>query len=177
MNQPDPQKAFELNQRAAERAHDDELAFFRVTNEATIKSGENAIRAAILINGGACVAIMAFVGALAAQGRIGSAQLNDVASCLVDFAAGVACGGGAAGAAYLTNYCIAGLSYSRGRHWEHPYIRPGPSSRRWLNTGRLFQVVAFALALGALAAFLFGVIQLKRSVAHLDPITTVAPAR
>jgi hypothetical protein len=72
MTQPDPQKVYEINQRAAERAHDGELTFFHAVNEATIKSGENAIRAAILINGGACVAIMAFVGALASQGRIGA---------------------------------------------------------------------------------------------------------
>jgi hypothetical protein len=173
----DAQKAYETNQRAAERAHDGEVAFFQAVNEAAIRSGENAIKAAILINGGACVAIMAFVGALASQGRIGTAQLTDVASCMVDFASGVAFGGAAAGASYLTNYCIAGLSASRTRHWDHPYVRPGQNFPRWRTTARIFQILAIGFALGSLVAFIFGVVQLRKSVARLDPIAINTPNR
>jgi hypothetical protein len=70
-SQDDQQRAYERNQRDAERAHDGEITFFHSVNDATIRSGENAIKAAILINGGACVAILAFVGALASQGESG----------------------------------------------------------------------------------------------------------
>jgi len=54
----------------ARRAHDRARDFELSTNEAAINSGQLAIRTAVLINGGAAVAVLAFLGGLAGQGII-----------------------------------------------------------------------------------------------------------
>jgi hypothetical protein len=174
---PDPQKLFDAKVRAAERAHDDETVFHRYVNEATIKAGENVNRTAILINGGACVAILAFLGSLASQGRVGSSQLGDVAGSLTWFAGGVAVGALAAGAAYATNYSIAVLSSSRAREWDQPFIRDGQRSNRWRWIARSFHILTIALGIGSVAAFGLGIVPVRKSIGRLDPTMpqSVAP--
>jgi hypothetical protein len=175
---PDPQKLFDAKIRAAERAHDDEAAFHRYVNEAAIKAGETVIKTAILINGGACVAILAFLGSLASQGRIGSAQLSDVAGALASFAFGVAVGALAAGAAYATNYLIAQLSASRAREWEAPFIRDGQKSKRRRHIAWCFHVLAVFFGAGSVLAFVIGIVQVRQSIGHLNPTaqSAVVPA-
>jgi hypothetical protein len=53
-----------LNMEEAHRAHDAHTNFYLSVNESAIKSGETALRACLLINGGAAVAILAFIGSV-----------------------------------------------------------------------------------------------------------------
>jgi hypothetical protein len=57
-----PQQGIDLRIRIAERAHDTETAFGVATNAAAVKNAEEAIKAALLVNGGSSVAMLAFVG-------------------------------------------------------------------------------------------------------------------
>src|ERR1700682_5357755 len=82
---PEMQKWFEeIRREDAQRAHDNIEEFRRSVNEAAIKTGELALRTAILINGGAAIALLGFVGDRhatagavpgAAPGRAGVAML------------------------------------------------------------------------------------------------------
>jgi hypothetical protein len=63
--------------------------FFQTTREAAFKSIDALLRTIILINGGAAVAILAFIGGLASQNRIQMEQLSSVANSLLIFAFGV----------------------------------------------------------------------------------------
>jgi hypothetical protein len=63
--------------------------FHRSLNEAAIKGAETALRSALLINGGAAISVLAFIGGLAMQSRIRLDQLHAVAHSLVLFAFGV----------------------------------------------------------------------------------------
>ena len=60
----------------AHRAHDANRQFQVNVNQATIKGGDAALRAALLINGGAAVSVLAFIGGLVSQRRI---ELNQLA--------------------------------------------------------------------------------------------------
>ena len=91
----------EMMQRDAHREHDKVTEFHRAVNEAAIRGGDAALRAAMLINGGAAVSVLAFIGGLAAQSRIKLDQLNMVANSLGWFAGGVAAAAAAMGCAYL----------------------------------------------------------------------------
>ena len=73
----------------ARRAHDRADSFFEQVNEAVIKNGESAFRACLLINGGAAVSVLAFIGRLASKDVIGVSQLASVADSLILFALGV----------------------------------------------------------------------------------------
>jgi hypothetical protein len=76
----DLKRAREFNLRQAERAHNANDEFFHRANEAAVKSAEAAVRIALLINGGAAVSLLAFIGGLAAQGKVKTSELGPVFS-------------------------------------------------------------------------------------------------
>jgi hypothetical protein len=107
---PDPQSAyvyskeqFALNQHHAEREHDKHVNFIQNSNDATIKSAENAIRILTLINSGAAVAVLGFIGALVSKNIERTQQIVAVADSLLWFAFGVATSAAAACCAYFTH--------------------------------------------------------------------------
>jgi hypothetical protein len=114
---------YELQRQYAQRAHDQLGQFQQSVNEAAIKGGDAALRAALLINGGAAVSVLAFIGGLPAQDRIKLDQLKGLAGSLMLVAAVVAMG-----FAYFTNYTVAAEAKSHERQWEYPYVKPGKNT-------------------------------------------------
>ena len=80
----------EQNMRAAERAHDGATDFAAKTNTAAIEAAYLALRTAMLINGGAAISVLAFIGGLASRGGISLQAITQTAGTLIWFAAGVA---------------------------------------------------------------------------------------
>lgn len=71
--------ARELNIRAAERAHDKLHDFMSKMQETTVRDAQAAVKSLLLINGGAVVSILAFVGSLARQENTNLSHLQKVA--------------------------------------------------------------------------------------------------
>ncbi len=72
---------------------------------AVIAAGQAATKSIILINGGASVAMLAFIGHLA---RIGSTSVPAYANCLLPFVAGTLLGGIVSGGTYLAQFFFGG---------------------------------------------------------------------
>jgi len=151
----------EQNRRAAERAHDKIDEFHRYVNEAAIKSGELTLRMAILINGGAAVALLTFVGSLQKEQKLA------VANTLVWFGSGVALAALGLGATYLTHYFSAEASRSLSRVWTHPYTEPGPATPRYTASKFIFHITALLLGVASIAAFVYGMVEVRNAFAHL----------
>jgi hypothetical protein len=164
----------DINREAALRVHDRESDFWKTNNDAAIKSGEEAIKALILINGGSSVAMLAFIGTLASKDQHTSQQIATLARPLVWFASGVGLAVVAACFSYFTNISIARLSRSRLRTWEHPYLEDGNRSRRWGIIVEVLRMVAIAMAALSLATFFCGVWTAKRSFEQ--PPTSSTPS-
>lgn len=75
--------------------------------KSVIMAGQNAIRTIVGINGGASVAMLAFLGHMAA---IRSPFIPVYAACLLPFAAGTLLGGLISGGTYLSQWLYAGGS-------------------------------------------------------------------
>jgi hypothetical protein len=82
-------REWELNIRTAERAHDERIAYAAAMADTVMKDAWGVIRNLILINGGAAISILTFVGALAAKASTQPSQLSEIAKGLKFFAAGV----------------------------------------------------------------------------------------
>src|SRR4051812_1645582 len=95
------EKAREDVQRAQDQMHDDR---HKIT-DAAIQSGQVTIRTAALMNGGAAVVVLGFVGGLIGQGRVEVNQINTIAGSLMWFVYGVAAAVCSLGSAYIVNYC------------------------------------------------------------------------
>jgi hypothetical protein len=79
-DQPTPHEhekwVYEQTRDEARRAHDRAAEFFLALNESAIKSSELTLRTAVLINGGAAVSVLAFIGGLSSQGKLGNSRLG-----------------------------------------------------------------------------------------------------
>lgn len=82
--------------------------------KSVILTGQNALKSAVLINGGAAVALLAFIGHVWKAADGDSALLKLLAAPLVSFVAGVLLAAVAAGTTYLSQLCYASHAESRG---------------------------------------------------------------
>jgi hypothetical protein len=157
-----------LNREDAKRAMENHRSFVETTNKAAIESANLALRMAILINGGASVALLAFVGGMVSQGRIAiGPQLSTLASTLIWFASGVAVATLATGFAYFTNLTIIKGATTQSLSWEHPYIAENSTSKRWGRLAEGLRWMAAILAFGSVGLFACGMIQVYFAVARL----------
>src|SRR5262245_60430637 len=159
--------AYELNRRDAERAHDNHAAFVSKMNEAALETGQLALRTTVFINGGAAIAVLAFLGAIAAKDKIGIGQLSAMAGAIVWFAIGVAVGAVGLGCAYLTTYFNGRAAHSHELGFEHPYVEPGPRTKRMERITLTFHVGAVVAAIGAVGLFVWGMIGVRAAVVLL----------
>jgi hypothetical protein len=160
---------FELERktRAAERGHDVENEIGVKLGEAAVRDAQEAIRAALLINGGAAIAILAFMGAMASKGGVSLIELRGIAKSLYCFTGGVATAAVTAACAYFTNSAYAEARFARDRTWEHPYLEKTSRSERFFKIGRRFHYAGLALAILSLIAFVVGVILAARAIARM----------
>jgi hypothetical protein len=159
----------------AHRAHDQNTQFFEKVNEAAIRNADATLRATLLINGGAAVSVLAFLGGLVSQGRITISQLSDVSSSLVWFAYGVTASVIGMALSYFTNYVTAGHAASHEKWWQHPYLRPGPNTPSYAKAKRIFHVLALIVSLGSIVLFVWGMFDVRSSIVRLGTPNNIAP--
>ena len=168
-----PNEALEMRVRAAERAHDDEKEFGAAANSAAVKGAEEAIKAALLINGGSSVAMLAFIGTLVSRDVLSAPQLAAITKPLLCFGSGVATSVLAAAAAYFTNLGIAGSSTRKERSYIAPFLRTTQASRRSARLGEVFRWVGVISVTASIGCFIWGLASAEVAFRNLTP----APAK
>jgi hypothetical protein len=151
------QSAYDRNQRAAERQHDQVNDLGKTLTEAYVKDAQEAIKVILLINSGAAVAILAFISTIAARSGITLTNLKAVTNSLHWFTWGIVSSGVTAAFAYLANSLYAGHLSAMDKIWEHPYVRENAKSRRMLRWAKFFNWSGFILAWLGLLLFIRGV--------------------
>jgi hypothetical protein len=160
-------RMFDARIRAAERAHDDARDWEHKQNEAVLRNADAAIKTFILVNGGAAVSVLAFVGGLASKTNVSLAQLHALAGSLIWFASGVASAAVGAVFAYLTNYAYGEASTYRTREWEYPFLKDTPASVGWRKAGVCFHIVGVVATLFSLGFFMWGMFCVRHAIWHL----------
>ncbi len=158
---PNNPSHYEIERQHAQRAHDKIDAFHEYVNQAAIRASELALRNLLLINGGAAVALLTFVG------HLPQPQKTAIANSLVWFASGVALAAGGTALAYFTNYFMAGVASSKLRTWEHPYVQPGPQTSMYIRLNRGFHIAAVFTAIASLAVFVCGMLEVRNALSAL----------
>lgn len=161
--------AYENNKLQAERTFDQHNKFIDHLNQATIDSGMLAIRSALLINGGAAIATLAYVGKL---------DIKDAASVIESiswFAWGVAIAAIGTASAYMANFSQVREETSKEKTWKHPYILSTKISKRWLYCMNIFISSAILAGAASIILFIFGMYDVKDTISSLDTITKKLP--
>jgi hypothetical protein len=165
-----------IQMEEAQRTHDREAELHRTLQEAALKSAEVAVKTSVVVNGGAAVAILAFIGGLVGKDIVGVKQVADVASSLMWFASGVAAGLAALALIYLTNYCAAAAVRFRQRIFRDPYIRDTKLSRFIRKSYTISHIVAVIVSLMSIGLFIQGMIDVRDSITRLaTPVSTSPP--
>lgn len=154
--------AEEPDRKAASRAHESLTEFTRQNYEAAFRSGQIALRTVVLVNGGAAIAILFFLGTIA--GRVTVAQISVVAHSLVWFVAGITCGLLALTCGYLTNLYDANVGTSLSQTWEYPYSRPGRYTQYFVRVSHLAHILALATGAASLILFVVGMWDVRSAI-------------
>ena len=167
--QYDHQKWIEENLRQdAIRTHEANHELVIKANDATIASGQLAIRTILLINGAAAIALLSFLGGLIGGGKLQLGfQMEPVTSPLVYFAWGVVFSAVSMGFGYMANYTAAGILQSFTSTWKHPYLEKTDYTKRWQTANVVVQVLSIGSALVALGAFVCGMIVARNAIANM----------
>jgi hypothetical protein len=150
----------ELARRDAERAHDqtDKLHENALSNALT--TANSAIRFTVVINGGAAVSILAFIGALVSKVDLDS--IRNLASTLVWFAYGIVSCGVAYSAAYIALMSATRHFTKYSKSWSHPWAQPKHYVWHYVSTS--FEVIAMIATVCSLAMFVIGVLDVRNAI-------------
>jgi hypothetical protein len=132
---------------------DPQLESWKLNHTASVSSGAEAVKTALLINGGAAIAVLAFIGGIASQGRISTSDINDVAGGLSWFGYGVLSAAVTMGLAYLTNRAILSTV--------------GISSKIRSAVSGLIQLLTVAAFITSIVLFAFGLFDVRTSIGKL----------
>ena len=161
---------YEQNRTLAERMHDRDFTLSRQASDAAIGHANFALRTLIIINGGAAIALLAFLGSLlSAEGNY-SSKLSEITAPLVSFSWGIATATVSIGFAYFTTYCIASAFSEKELTWDHPWTKDTPKSTAWTRASNLFQVLAVVLALVSLYFFISGMLDARDAIISANPL-------
>jgi hypothetical protein len=152
---------YEQNVKAAERAHDKSDEFRTQVNQAAIQGGNLALRMGLIINGGAAIALLPFIGNLPTD------QKRAAAASLAYFAWGVAVATGALATAYFTNYYVARSEQSRRWQPHYPYVLDGGDTSKWRLLSQIFRGASILLGLGSLTLFMVGMLSVQAAFTKL----------
>jgi hypothetical protein len=164
----------------ARLAHERAFNKMNSLNEGAMASGENAIKAAILINGGSAVALLALLGAVVDKASLAPGELERIGRLFMFYIGGTAAAAFASGFAYLTNFLYAGVHGSMEWSYTHPFVHETKASKRYAIVGTVFHVLSFVLIIGSFASFIYTSYQAKETLPRVlvkSATTTVAPEK
>lgn len=143
-----------FDQTEADRQHD--LFKIRVEHDyvaavkmfdSTIEAGLTSLKTATLINGGAAVALLAFVGNVVGKDDLllSASLIPSMGEAMFSFIVGVACAGIATGARYITQ--LLGTT---------ALSKPQDIQKKWLRCALISNAIAILLGIGAYVMFVRG---------------------
>ncbi|MGV1871002.1 hypothetical protein [Agrobacterium rosae] len=168
--QLEEQRLRDIDRSHAIRWHQQHTETGNIYVRAAIDFGLEAIRTAALINGGAVIACLAFIGTLQEKSAAASPLLDAVWFSTGVFTVGVVMAGLASGFAYFAQYFYGFEHHAVKLTWEHPYEKD-LSSKKWFNRIAIsLHTLAALMVLLSYALVIFGAVGVyeARSLARTE---------
>ena len=158
----------EKNREDAHRAHDEKREFHQKLVDASVETGKEAAKALMVINGGGCVAGLAFTGQIVSSPRITQAALEGVSLSIAYFAKGALAGALILCFGYLVNFCASSAHADRDRSFEHPYVHNNKKYDFWMRTTNI--LILFSILMGLMSIYFFwaGILSFQTGAGNLN---------
>lgn len=140
----------ERNEVNAKIAHEERHKASLGASAPVITFAVEALKSAILINGGTAGALLAFVGQKGIQAQPGLGE------AFYWFAGGLLLGAFATAFSYFAQFCYACAVRSFQCVWEWPYVKDTPAHARWNGVGIAFHVLGILAVAGSFGAAVAG---------------------
>lgn len=148
----------------AHRAHDRHDAVRDIENQEAVLNGREGLKALILINGGAAITMLGFVGAFAGKGGFDMKHLTPIANSLLWFAGGIVLAVLTFGLSYIVNFSYAARTSRMSRGYDHPYVTDNVDSRWWHKIGKRIHYVSIGTAILGVLCFLVGIWSVRNAI-------------
>jgi len=146
------------------RAHDRHHAMIDMLNQAAVDSSEKFLKTCVIVNGGAAISILAFVGGIASKEKELMQKLLPIANSLSIFAYGVLAAAMGYGFAYLTHY-FAGRNLSKSiLTWQHPYSKSTTGSNVAGFLSMFCHCVAALATIASIGCFIIGALSVRDGI-------------
>jgi hypothetical protein len=152
------------NIEEAHRAHDAVTTHYVAVNEGAVKAGDLILRNCLLINGGAAIAILAFMGNVLTKDPSSRKLLLDVSGGQNYFAIGVVAAVVAMGLTYVDHLLNWKHAVSQRKVWEHPYLEPGDRTALWGRLKNTTHAITVLLAAVSVGMFVWGLLAVERAI-------------
>jgi len=132
--------------------------FIAASNAAAVSLSGAALKALLLLNGGAAIAMLGFVASMATGERVELLDLSEVVSVLQIYALGAGLAVLATGFAYVVMYFQAAVAQSFDIIDEEPYYRNSDKTILLYRLCNFFHVLSVSIAFASLGSFGLGVL-------------------
>jgi hypothetical protein len=170
MSEFQPKELDSIERENARRSHRINEDFIVNTNAVTVEMGHQALKTLVLMNGGALIAMLAFLSSIFASASLvdveATVSFDILTKSLLRFAFGLVCSALAMAATYFTNYCYTASAANLKYIWRHPYLDKTPKSRRWVVAGAVFHIITIAVTIAALVFFILGFLLVRAGFAQ-----------
>lgn len=144
----------------AERHHNKIYSYIEKSNDAAISSGAAAIKNLFLMNGGALVAMLAFISSILSKENPQTFASNLVGP-MFWFAIGLASAAAASAGTYFTNLLQAIHASKIDFSWDYPFIKENHGSQKIKIIVIIFHIITIVIAGASLAFFVKGFFEVK----------------
>lgn len=168
MGETESGAAEKLNREDAILEHDRHYQRTSKMAERAVQAGQVTVRTAVIVNGGAAISILAFIGGLVGQGRLSIQNISTVADSLLWFAAGIVCGVGSLGSSYLAQYSDKWGLELKQTAWQAPYVRDTRGSIWWVRSALLMRITGIVTGVLSLAFFVAGMLNVHQAITSLS---------
>lgn len=143
----DAQKHFENELKIAQLQSDASLEMFK----SVIEAGLNALKSAIIINGGAAVALLAFIGGIVKTTSENHVSISCIGQALLIFTIGVGLAGTATGLRYITQWLYHDAM-------SKMYVNKTTEMKKFLSgkIGNCLNIITVLIVVASFAAFFYG---------------------
>jgi hypothetical protein len=142
----------------AKRAFDRQDNFHHELVKASLDSAREAIRAALILNGAACIALLGFLASVVSNqnSNIATSLIEATKNGLMWFASGAVLAVITAGFSYIANSLYGAGEASKTKTFEHPYVRENKASARFWFWGRMLNWIAVVVLVLSYVVFICG---------------------
>ena len=150
--------AWKLKHEAALIQHSRHNAVSNVLLESVFSFGLEAIRTTAILNGGAVIAVFAFLGSLYGKDSTDIQLARELLPAAFTFAFGAVLAGTASGFAYFAQMQYSAAHNDAILTWEHPYTENPPSQDRTLRFGIFWHTICVCAVLASYGCIILGLV-------------------